>query len=72
MDDVTGDVGDWIKKDIDKSDKKVEPFQELFAPLTDTPLTEPVEEEIVEEVVSPVEEEVFVEKKVEQPKKPKQ
>ncbi|MAG49374.1 hypothetical protein CMO86_06865 [Candidatus Woesearchaeota archaeon] len=71
MDDVTGDVGDWIKKDIDKSDKKVEAFQELFAPLTDIPLTEPVEEEIVEEVVSPVEEEVFVEKKVEQPKKPR-
>ena len=70
-DDVTSDVGDWIKKDIDKSDKKVEAFQELFAPLTDIPLTEPVEEEIVEEVVSPVEEEVFVEKKVTQPKKPK-
>ena len=70
-DDVTGDVGEWIKKDIDKSDKKVEAFQELFAPLTDIPLTEPVEEEIVEEVVSPVEEEVFVEKKVEQPKKPR-
>ena len=70
-DDVTGDVGEWIKKDIDKSDKKVEAFQELFAPLTDIPLTEPVEEEIVEEVVSPVEEEVFVEKKVTQPKKPK-
>ena len=69
-DDVTGDVGEWIKKDIDKSDKKVEAFQELFAPLTDIPLTEPVEEEIVEEVVSPVEE-VFVEKKVTQPKKPK-
>ena len=34
-------------------------------------MTEPVEEEIVEEVVSPVEEEVFVEKKVTQPKKPK-
>ena len=70
-DDVTGDVGEWIKKDIDKSDKKVEAFQELFAPLTDIPLTEPVEEEIVEEVVSPVEEEVFVEKKISQPKKPK-
>ena len=70
-DDVTSDVGEWIKKDIDKSDKKVEAFQELFAPLTDIPLTEPVEEEIVEEVVSPVEEEVFVEKKVVQPKKPK-
>ena len=70
-DDVTSDVGDWIKKDIDKSDKKVEAFQELFAPLTDIPLTEPVEEEIVEEVVSPVEEEVFVEKKISQPKKPK-
>lgn len=70
-DDVTSDVGEWIKKDIDKSDKKVEAFQELFAPLTDIPLTEPVEEEIVEEVVSPVEEEVFVEKKISQPKKPK-
>ena len=70
-DDVTGDVGEWIKKDIDKSDKKVEAFQELFAPLTDIPLTEPVEEQIVEEVVSPIEEEVFVEKKVVQPKKPK-
>ena len=70
-DDVTGDVGEWIKKDIDKSDKKVEAFQELFAPLTDIPLTEPVEEEIVEEVVSPIEEEVFVEKKVTQSKKPK-
>ncbi len=70
-DDVTGDVGEWIKKDIDKSDKKVEAFQELFAPLTDIPLTEPVEEEIIEEVVSPIEEEVFVEKKVEQPKKPR-
>ena len=70
-DDVTSDVGEWIKKDIDKSDKKVEAFQELFAPLTDIPLTESVEEEIVEEVVSPVEEEVFVEKKVVQPKKPK-
>ena len=70
-DDVTSDVGEWIKKDIDKSDKKVEAFQELFAPLTDIPLTEPVEEEIVEEVVSPVEEEVFIEKKVVQPKKPK-
>ena len=67
-DDVTDDVGGWIKKDIDKSDKKVEAFQELFAPLTDIPLAEPVEEEIVEEVVSPIEE-VFVEKKVEQPKK---
>ena len=71
MDDVTGDVGDWIKKDIDKSDKKVEAFQELFAPLTDIALTEPVEEEIVEEVVSPVEEEIVVEKKVQQPKKPR-
>ena len=70
-DDVTGDVGEWIKKDIDKSDKKVEAFKELFAPLTDIPLTEPVEEQIVEEVVSPIEEEVFVEKKVVQPKKPK-
>ena len=70
-DDVTSDVGEWIKKDIDKSDKKVEAFQELFAPLTDIPLTEPVEEEIVEEVVIPVEEEVFVEKKATQPKKPK-
>ena len=70
-DDVTGDVGEWIKKDIDKSDKKVEAFQELFAPLTDIPLTEPVEEEIVEEVVNPVKEEVIVEKKVTQPKKPK-
>jgi len=70
-DDVTGDVGDWIKKDIDKSDKKVEAFQELFAPLTDIPPTESIEEEIVEEVVSPIEEEVFVEKKVEQPKKPR-
>jgi len=70
-DDVTGDVGEWIKKDIDKSDKKVEAFQELFAPLTDIPLTEPVEEQIVEEVVSPIVEEVFVEKKVVQPKKPK-
>ena len=70
-DDVTGDVGEWIKKDIDKSDKKVEAFQELFAPLTDIPLTEPIEEEITEEVVSPIEEEVFVEKKVSQPKKPK-
>ena len=70
-DDVTGDVGEWIKKDIDKSDKKVEAFQELFAPLTDIPLTEPIEEEIIEEVVSPIEEEVFVEKKVSQPKKPK-
>ena len=70
-DDVTSDVGEWIKKDIDKSDKKVEAFQELFAPLTDIPLTEPVEEEIIEEVVTPVEEEVFVEKKVTQPKKPK-
>ena len=70
-DDVTGDVGEWIKKDIDKSDKKVEAFQELFAPLTDIPLIEPVEEEVVEEVVSPVEEEVFVEKKISQPKKPK-
>ena len=70
-DDVTSDVGEWIKKDIDKSDKKVEAFQELFAPLTDIPLTEPVEEEIVEEVASPVEEEVFVEKKIPQPKKPK-
>ena len=58
-DDVTGDVGEWIKKDIDKSDKKVEAFQELFAPLTDIPLTEPIEEEIV------------VEKKVRQPKKPR-
>ena len=70
-DDVTGDVGEWIKKDIDKSDKKVEAFQELFAPLTDIPLTEPIEEEIVEEVVSPVEEEIVVEKKVQQPKKPR-
>ena len=70
-DDVTSDVGEWIKKDIDKSDKKVEAFQELFAPLTDIPLTEPVEEEIIEEVVSPIEEEVFVEKKISQPKKPK-
>ena len=70
-DDVTGDVGEWIKKDIDKSDKKVEAFQELFAPLTDIPLTEPVEEQIVEEVVSPVEEEIVVEKKVQQPKKPR-
>ena len=70
-DDVTGDVGEWIKKDIDKSDKKVEAFKELFAPLTDIPLTEPVEEEIVEEVVSPIKEEVIVEKKVTQPKKPK-
>ena len=70
-DDVTSDVGEWIKKDIDKSDKKVEAFQELFAPLTDIPLTESVEEEIVEEVVSPIKEEVIVEKKVTQPKKPK-
>ena len=70
-DDVTSDVGEWIKKDIDKSDKKVEAFQELFAPLTDIPLTEPVEEEIVEEVVSPIKEEVIVEKKAPQPKKPK-
>ena len=70
-DDVTGDVGEWIKKDIDKSDKKVEAFQELFAPLTDISLTEPIEEEIVEEVVSPVEEEIVVEKKVQQPKKPR-
>jgi len=71
-DDVTSDVGDWIKKDIDKSDKKVEAFQELFAPLTDIPLTEPVEEQIVEKVISPVEEqEIIVEKKVVQPKKPK-
>jgi len=64
-------VGDWIKKDIEKSDKKVEAIQELFAPLTDIPLTDIVEEEVVEEVVSPVEEEVFVEKKVAQPKKSK-
>ena len=64
-------VGEWIKKDIDKNDKKVEAFQELFAPLTDIPLTEPLEEEIIEEVVSPVKEEVIVEKKVTQPKKPK-
>ena len=75
-DDVTSDVGDWIKKDIDKSDKKVEAFQELFASLIPDPLTnssklEPVEEQIVEEVVTPVEEEVIVEKKVEQPKKPR-
>ena len=75
-DDVTSDVGEWIKKDIDKSDKKVEACQELFASLIPDPLTnssklEPVEEQIVEEVGTPVEEEVIVEKKVEQPKKPR-
>ena len=44
-DDVTSDVGEWIKKDIDKNDKKVEALGELFAPLL------PKEEENIEPVI---------------------
>ena len=70
-DDITDEVSDWIKKDIEEGNKKVEALEELFAPLTDIPITEPVEEEIIEETVSPIEEEVVIEKKPEQPKKPR-
>ena len=70
-DDITDEVSDWIKKDIEEGNKKVEALEELFAPLTDIPITEPVEEEIIEETVSPIEEEVVIEKKPKQPKKPK-
>ena len=40
MDDVTGDVGDWIKKALIRVIRKLN-FQELLT-LTDIPLTEPV------------------------------
>jgi len=73
QDDPTDDVGkavsDWIKKDVEKNDKKVEALGELFAPL----LPEDENFEPVVEETSEIPDELlkeFQEKPV-QPKKPK-
>ena len=46
-------MGEWIKKDVDKNDKKVKAIEELFASLNDISESESVEEKVAEEIVSP-------------------
>ena len=68
-DDVGKEVSDWIKKDVEKNDKKVEALGELFAPLIpEDENFEPVVEETSEIPDELLKE--FQEKPV-QPKKPR-
>ena len=72
-DDVGKSVSDWIKRDVEENDKKVEALGELFAPLIPDALTNSSKLEPVVEETSEIPDELlkeFEEKPI-QPKKPR-